>query len=221
VLNAHEELSDHIKAIVPAATASTATHAAIVPLFEQLSQQAATALIKRFKMVYYLMRSERPLADFLGLVELSEDLGVPELQVPALLANGTQYASERFAVEASEAIGEWLWQRAKADLAASPALGLLCDESTDAANIKQLIVYVRGVQRGRAFTKFVALIPIDDGKANTITEKLIKFFTDNAIDLLKFVGFASDGASVMTGINHGARDSAFFTHLPMYVDRSC
>ena len=38
---------------------------------------------------------------------------------------------------------------------ASPFVGILCDESTDSANIKQFVVLVRYVFKGKPYTSFL------------------------------------------------------------------
>lgn len=167
-------------------------------ILKQHNTESINALIKRLKVVYHLMLRDRPLSDYLPQLGLARDLDTPELLISALLSK-FQYESHRFAEEASEAIAEYLWQRALEDIRASPTLGLLLDESTDVANVKQLIVYISGVAQGKAFTKFATLIPLADGKANTITEAVLRFISEQRIELLKFIGLGSDGASVMTG----------------------
>jgi hypothetical protein len=62
-----------------------------------------------------------------------------------------------------------------AELKASRFLGLEVDESTDNANIKQLILYLCGVKDGQAFTYFATLIPLSDGKAHTMASAILTF----------------------------------------------
>ena len=50
---------------------------------------------------------------------------------------------------------------------AGPSVGILCDESTDSANIKQLVVFVRYVFKGKPYTSFLQMVDLEDGKAST------------------------------------------------------
>jgi hypothetical protein len=209
-ITAHETTAGHKFAVVKweaAKTAETAKEKAksdLKSFIASMNAQAVSAITKRLKIVYYLMLKDRPLSDYGSQLELATDLGVPDFDVPLILGNGVQYLSHKFAEEASEAIGEYLWQQALTELKASPALSIMLDESTDAANLKQLIIYLGGVKDGKSFTRFATLQPIDDGKADTITSALLTFLDACGLDLSKFYGLCSDGASVMLGANEGA-----------------
>ena len=56
---------------------------------------------------------------------------------------------------------------------ASPALGILCDESTDVANLKQLVVFIRFLVKGTSQTCFLKMIDLVDGRADTIESALL------------------------------------------------
>ena len=82
----------------------------------------------------------------------------------------------------------------------------MTDESTDNANVKQTILYLCGVKDRKPFCSFASLFAIPDGKAHTITEKILQFlgttyvqlsldllFTDeNDLDVRKFIGISTD-----------------------------
>jgi hypothetical protein len=88
-------------------------------------------------------------------------------------------------------------------------IAVLIDESTIASNKSTLIVYLKcmpGLNVEPHFM-FLQLLELDDQRAATITAKLLDClhsngFTDEYL-MTHLVAFASDGASVMTGIKSG------------------
>lgn len=81
--------------------------------------------------------------------------------------------------------------------------GLLCDESTDIAVHKKLILYVRYVKDGKMTTELVGNSRIPDGTADSIVTHVKEKVRDLGLDLRNAVGLGSDGASVMTGVKNG------------------
>jgi hypothetical protein len=57
---------------------------------------------------------------------------------------------------------------------ASPAVGILCDESTDVANLKQLVVFVRFLIKGKSQTSFLKIVDLVDGMAETIERVFVR-----------------------------------------------
>ena len=89
------------------------------------------------------------------------------------------------------------------DVHKSPCVGILCDESTDVANIKQLVVFVKYLVKGLPKTRFLTVASLTDGKAETIEQKLLEVCQACKISLSQIAGFGSDGASVMVGRSSG------------------
>ncbi|MCO5560469.1 hypothetical protein L7F22_014084, partial [Adiantum nelumboides] len=56
---------------------------------------------------------------------------------------------------------------------------------------------------GSSVTRFVRLVRIKDGKAQSMFNAIMDLFADMQLDKKKLVGFASDGASSMVGIREG------------------
>ncbi len=82
------------------------------------------------------------------------------------------------------------------------------DESTDVSVSKNLVMMARFVEEDPSFgiairIKMLDLIPLEKGDAATITDAILKYFEDHALDIQYLVGFSSDGASVMTGKHNG------------------
>ena len=87
---------------------------------------------------------------------------------------------------------------------ASPVFGLLCDKSTDTANLKQLIIFIRFlIKRSSPCTSFLEVVNIQDGKAATIEEELEAVREKWGIPMAKVTGSGSDGEAVMVGCREG------------------
>jgi len=52
---------------------------------------------------------------------------------------------------------------------------------------------------GEVANRFARMIPVPDGKADTITAAILSWLQEKGLDLNNLKGFGSDGASVMTG----------------------
>ena len=81
----------------------------------------------------------------------------------------------------------------------SPAVSILCDESTDTANLKQLVVFVCFLVKGKPQTSYLKVVDLVDGTAESIVNALLNVCSQCEIALSKVFSFGSDGASVMTG----------------------
>jgi len=103
---------------------------------------------------------------------------------------------------------------------ASPAVGILCDESTDVANFKQLVVFVRFVVEGKSQTSFLKIADLMDGTAGTIETALLDVFRQCEIPTSLIFSFGSDGASVMMGRHTGVA-ARLRVHNPEMVSLHC
>lgn len=97
----------------------------------------------------------------------------------------------------------------------------MIDESTDLAVQKHLSVCFRFVKNGEAVTKFLSNVSIQDGKAHTIVEHLIKCLTDLGLNPTKIVSLATDGAATMTGKKTGVGVQMKSKHSPFSVQSHC
>ena len=85
----------------------------------------------------------------------------------------------------------------------SSSISIMVDESTDVAIYKQLVVYGRGVVKGKLVSHFLGIRNLPDGRAETIEKFLLEFLQDIHFSVSDISSFGSDGASVMTGRNEG------------------
>ena len=93
-------------------------------------------------------------------------------------------------------------EQAAATTRKSP-LALIIDTTTDVATIEQLLVYARAIKDGEAITKYLGIIPVPNGKSDTIYQAVVDFAEDIGIDLSVLAGFGSDGAKSMVGEKKG------------------
>ena len=79
----------------------------------------------------------------------------------------------------------------------------LIDESTDISVTHNLILYVRIIHDEVVSTHFLELVELDEGV--TVADKVVVVLEENGIGITehKCIGFASDGAAVMTGKENG------------------
>ena len=107
-----------------------------------------------------------------------------------------------------------------AKVRASPAVGILCDESTDVSNLKQLVVYVRFLVEAKPRCCFLKIADLFDGKSETIEQKLVEVCSESEISISLVFSFGSDGASVMTGRKAGVA-ARLKAHNPEMISIHC
>ncbi|MCO5600462.1 hypothetical protein L7F22_054575 [Adiantum nelumboides] len=102
------------------------------------------------------------------------------------------------------------WESLKNSILKSPFFPVSIDDSTDLSYEKHMIVYVTYLEEGGngpCVCRFVALLPLEDGKSQTkfgALKSLIERMGQCFAKMIGFAfGFASDGASCMRGVNNG------------------
>ena len=93
----------------------------------------------------------------------------------------------------------------RAQIRASPVLCAGIDESTDSATKENMVVYLAWMHKGEAVIEFLEMVRLVGGtKAEQVEAALVKCLAQwDSNYAKKLVGFASDGASVMTGSENG------------------
>ena len=104
-----------------------------------------------------------------------------------------------------EALNEVVENDIIQDLQVCSFYSLMADESTDISVSKNLILYVRYIKSCKSLTRYLKLITLTQGDAETIYTAISHLLRDNNIDKRKLVGWASDGAEVMLGIRSGVQ----------------
>ena len=86
----------------------------------------------------------------------------------------------------------------------SPVFALQLDETTDVANLSQLLVYIRYVADERINEEFLFCQPLKTtSKEADIFQVLVGFFDKTELSWSKLVGVCIDGAPAMIGANSG------------------
>ena len=122
---------------------------------EQQISLKRQAVIGALKCLYWLAKEETfHHTKFQSLLQLGKPLGcayLSELEV----AKNANYTSHRMIDELLGVLSDCVELDILHRVRASPAVGLLCDESTDLANLKQLVIFTRFLFDGQAHTRFL------------------------------------------------------------------
>ncbi|MCO5613014.1 hypothetical protein L7F22_067287 [Adiantum nelumboides] len=130
-------------------------------------------------------------------------MGTPQMP---LLNEYSSYTNANTGKEFLKAMHQVYWERLRDDICKSPYFSIMVDESMDRQYEKHLIMYIMYLKDGGfgpCVTRFVRLVRIKDGKAQSMFDAIMELFADMKLDKKKLVGFASDGASSMVGIHEG------------------
>nr|XP_039250101.1 protein ZBED8-like [Styela clava] len=86
----------------------------------------------------------------------------------------------------------------------SPFFAIQCDETTDVANLCQLLVYVRFVGSSSIEEDMLLCKPLETtSKAEDVFKLVAEFFENNELKWDKLVGVCTDGAPAMIGSRSG------------------
>ena len=151
-LREHERSRCHADAVQAEAIATAANRSGGIAacMEEQVSLQRQ-AVCGAFKCMYLLAKEETAChTKFSSLLQLAKSLGcsyMSELEI----AQNANYTSHRMIDEfLTDCVEQDLLLRVKA----STAIGILCGESTDIANLKQLVVFVCFLGNGKSHSSF-------------------------------------------------------------------
>ncbi|XP_057184698.1 zinc finger BED domain-containing protein 5 [Triplophysa rosa] len=101
-------------------------------------------------------------------------------------------------------MAEDITQKLVINIQESPFYALQLDESTDIANLSNLLAFVRYVHNGQLQEDFLFCKPLPgQSTAQAIFDILNAFIVSNGIDWSKCVGLSTDGARAMTGHRNG------------------
>lgn len=217
----HEASQRHTDSLVTESHAVAAKRSGgIRAAIEKQVSLKRQAVLGALKCLYWLAKEESAHhTKFESLLELGKSLGCTYLSE---LDNGknAHYTSHRIIDEFLSALSSCVEDDLLSKIRSSPVISILCDESTDVSNLKQLVVFCRFLAAGKPQTCFLKVTDIVDGKAETIEQKLIEICTQCGITTNKIFGFGSDGASVMTG-RHSGVAARLKKHNPEMVSIHC
>ncbi|MCO5600445.1 hypothetical protein L7F22_054558 [Adiantum nelumboides] len=160
-------------------------------------------IITVMQIMYFIVVKDMPLNFYYAQCEFMRYMRTPNMPVSNEYST---YTNRTSGMEFIQAAKEFYWESLKLSICKSPFFAILIDDSTDLTFEKHMIVYVTYLEdegRGPPVCKFVALLPLADGKAQTKFDELIALIQRMGLGLEKWIGFASDGASCMRGVNNG------------------
>ena len=171
-------------------------------LVEMQSNEVKT-IAYALKAIYWLIkRSIAHTTNFESLIELVIDLGCKELQNLKIAKNAT-HTSEQTLQEFIFCLSQVIEEDILKEMADSPALALMVDESTDISVLNQLVLYGRTLSKGCVRSRFLSIRDLFDGKAHTIVKAVKEYLETARLCPSNVDCFGSDGASVMVGKRNG------------------
>ncbi|XP_034093435.1 uncharacterized protein LOC117560614 [Gymnodraco acuticeps] len=184
--------------------ASLASGLSVVQAFEPNIVMEHEAIIGGFKCLYWLMKNEiSHHNNYPKLLSLTQLLGCSYF-AKLKLDQRSNYHSHRIVDEMLEILAKIVESSIMEKMRASAAIGLEVDETTDVSVIRQLDLHVRLLDKdGLVYTHFLDLVPLDDGKADTVVAAIKRVIQEKGLPTNKLYGLGTDGAAVMTGRLNG------------------
>ena len=220
-LRDHERSRCHADAIQAEGIAAAAKRSGGIAacLEEQVSLQRH-AVRGAFKCMYWLAKEETAHhTKFSSLLHLAKSLDCSffsELEI----AQNANYTSHRMIDEFVTILSDCVEQDLPSKAKASAALGILCDESTDIANLKKLVVFILFLVKGVSHTCFLKMVDLKDGTADSVEKALLEVSSKCDIPISAVCSFGSDGATVMTSQQSGVA-ARLKGHNPEIVSVHC
>ena len=107
-------------------------------------------------LIYWLAKEETAHTKFKSLVSLGKTLGCSYLSELEIAKNVT-HSFHRIIDEFLNVLSTCVENDILSQIRNSPVVGLLCDESTHASNLKQLVIFICILVKGQAQTHFQIL----------------------------------------------------------------
>ena len=117
-----------------------------------------------------------------------------------------KYTSPKIQNEILALLAQIIREEIANELYMSVHFSLMADESKDISGKEQLSVVVRYLYNNCIHEEFLDFIQLHKLDATSLKEKLAEVLKSCAIDPNNCVGQTYDGASVMSGINHGVQE---------------
>ena len=152
-LHEHKKSRGHADAVIAESHAVAAkSSGGIRTAIDRQISLKNQAIIGAMKCLYWLAKEETAHhTKFKSLLDLGKSLGcsyLSELEV----AKNARYSSHRIIDEFLDVLSACVESDILRRCTDSSVVGLLCDESTDASNLKQLVIFVRALVAGLEHT---------------------------------------------------------------------
>ena len=176
----HQKSKTHMDAAQVEAIAIAARHSGGVrSVMEDQVCLQCQAVKGALKCIYWLAKEET--AHYTpSLLKLGKFLGcsyLHELDVAKNAHYSSNWMIDEFLTVLSQCVEKDIFLK----IQASPVVSILCDESTDVANLKQLAVFVRFLVDGKPCTCFLKMVDIINGTAETIEHVLLDVCSQSQI----------------------------------------
>ena len=162
------------------------------------------AVMKAMQTVHWLAVENIALSKYESMMGFLQNIGVSGLKQ---LETGERvdYQSYYSANEFLEAISDFLDKKTTEKIQKSPVVTVFADESTDIANKKRMTLLARIIETEncKPLTIFLRDVEYDSGSGEGLTYEIIRELRLRNIPMQSVLGFGSDGASVMTGLDKG------------------
>ena len=198
-LEDHQKTKDHQTAM-------------IAPMLEKHMEKAQNkaqsdaekGVLVALEAAYFLASENIALVKFKALIQFLRRVKAANIN-HLKLSDNTLYESSYSANEFVDAIAKVLEMELESKLAASPAVTVLADESTDIAVNKRLVLYaqITNPQTMQVSTEYITNVKITEGTGEAIADEIYRQLALRGVASDKIMGLGSDGASVMTGKGKG------------------
>lgn len=168
-------------------------------------EKGVNGAIELQKVLHWLVKHNLPHTTlFESLVELV--LAVDQDLLASVHKGGNaKYTSPQVVGELLTTMSDVVQEETIKELQNSPTFGLMLDEGSSAKSVRKMVgASVRYLgPDAKPKVAYLATIEVQDGKAETIVQKVRDHCSSHNISLKKMSGLGSDGASVMTGKDTG------------------
>eukprot|EP00733_Pompholyxophrys_punicea_P000634 Pompholyxophrys_punicea_v1_NODE_204_length_2775_cov_14.624265.p1 type:complete len:548 gc:universal NODE_204_length_2775_cov_14.624265:172-1815(+) len=168
-----------------------------------LNEKVFTAMLKRFREIYWLCKEDIALMKYNSLLQLEEINGAYNEVGDVLSGGRSSYTSHQFLNQAVSVIANTVKILVHSKTEESDVIGFMLDETTDISITNQMISYYRIIENGERNVYFAGLNAVANGTATTLTATALKRLETDEVKLSKVVCFGSDGGSALLGKDNG------------------
>jgi len=136
-LTRHADSNDHKAAVLADSMAPQFAHAV-----KNLQTSKEKSIIDALRIVFWLAKEDIAISKYNSMLALLQQLDCPHIS-GLKTAKNVSYTSDRAACDMLESIAAVIRKNIDNKLLTSPFVSILCDESTDIAVKKKLVVYAR------------------------------------------------------------------------------
>ncbi|CAC5363253.1 unnamed protein product [Mytilus coruscus] len=189
----HEHCSEHLASVNRESEQENADKCN-----QKLNQNSRRAF-KDVKVIYYSVVHNLSLDLFSSLVDLNIELGSCNLN-NLKLAKNAKYTSWDIVSELLKLLNDEVRENLFNEMRKSPTYSLMVDEVMDITSHKHLAICARYIDpECNIKNAFICDPLIDDGRAETIIDKIKEELQSAKLPLSKMPAFGSDGAAVLSG----------------------